>query len=64
MKNFILVLIVTFISLPSFADNLNMQQIGNSTYTNGTVNGQPYHTNTQRIGGFDYTNGNVGEIGE
>ena len=60
MKVLFFLILFLFLELLSYADNLNTQQIGNSTYTNGTVNGQPYHTTTQRIGGFEYTNGNVG----
>lgn len=60
MKVLFFLVLFLFLEVPSFADNLTTQQIGNFTYTNGFVNGQSYNTTTQRIGGFEYTNGFYG----
>lgn len=58
MKKLVLPLLTSsliFLAIsPSFADNITTQQIGNFKYTNGNINGQPYHTTTQQIGGFEY----------
>ena len=59
MRNLIMAIALMFYSSPTFADNLTTQQIGNFTYTNGTINGQSYNATTQRIGNFEYTNGTI-----
>lgn len=59
MKYFIFAIILSLYPAASFADNLASQQIGNFTYTNGFINGEPYNATTQKIGSFEYTNGTL-----
>ncbi|GEM_PF-5330302 len=59
MRHFIVGLLLCFSVSPAFADYVSMQDIGNFTYSNGTINGQSYNATTQRIGNFEYTNGTI-----
>lgn len=60
MKYFIFAIVLSVCPMASIADNLTSNQIGNFTFTNGSVNGQSYSTTTTKIGNFEFTNGYLG----
>ena len=59
MRYFIFSLLLCCTVNPTFADYVTTQNIGNFSYSNGTINGQSYNASTQRIGNFEYTNGTL-----
>ena len=57
----LLILLTTLIGSTSMAyDYSNSYQIGNTTYSNGMVDGQYYNANSYNIGNTRYENINVG----